>query len=119
MGQSKLKMNLFHRHLTGHCFSEHFFLKKIFSNCLVSCVFSIQNCTNLDLSLTLAESFYSVNYECVNYSVKCSIVDFECLLFLQDFFSLDQNQNSKKKADIVLEKHLETHITKKKYLLNY
>ena len=36
--------------------------------------------------VTLVESFYSVNYVNVNYSVKYLTVDCKYLLFLQDFF---------------------------------
>ena len=39
-----------------------------------------------NISNTIVESFYSVNYVNVNYSVKYSIVDCKYLLFLQGLF---------------------------------
>ena len=52
-----------------------------------------------EVSASLAEVFYYVNYVNVNYSAKNLTVDCKYLLFLQDFFSLDQNQNSTKNAN--------------------
>ena len=58
---------------------------------------------------TLVESFYSVNYVNVNYSVKYTTVDCNYLLFLQDFFfRLKAKQYKKYQYCRLFKKHLET-----------
>ena len=58
--------------------------------------------------VALVESFYSVNYVNVNYSLKYSTVHCKYLLFLHNLFFSIKNANI---ADC-LKKHLETHKTK-------
>jgi hypothetical protein len=89
--------------------NSHF---KFWFNFLRFSTWSLQNHLNCDKKV---ESFYSVNYVNVNYSVKYSTA--EIFTFSIRFFSLDYNQNSIKIPNITVKKtHLETHTN---YLSNH